>query len=67
MRDFEVQHTKRLHLIVARRDIAQFQHLHPVMTPGGTWKTSIRWAQGASTEFSQTSRPEARSASSRRT
>ena len=29
MRDFDVEHTKRMHLIVVRRDMTGFQHLHP--------------------------------------
>ena len=29
VRDFDVEHTKRMHLIVARRDLTGFQHLHP--------------------------------------
>src|SRR5687767_10230171 len=29
VRDFDVEHAKRMHLIVVRRDMAGFQHLHP--------------------------------------
>ena len=29
VRDFDVEHTKRMHLIVVRRDLTGFQHLHP--------------------------------------
>ena len=32
MRDFEVEHEKRMHLIVVRRDLTGFQHLHPAWT-----------------------------------
>jgi hypothetical protein len=39
--DFDVQHTKRMHLIVVRRDFAGFQHLHPTMTPDGTWQVPV--------------------------
>lgn len=35
--DFDVAHTKRMHVIVVRRDFAGFQHLHPTMEPDGTW------------------------------
>jgi hypothetical protein len=42
VRDFDVEHTKRMHLIVARRDLARFQHLHPTMDPEGTWTVSLR-------------------------
>ena len=41
VRDFEVEHEKRMHLIVARRDLTGFQHLHPTMRPDGTWTTRV--------------------------
>ena len=31
--DFDVEHTKRMHLIVVRRDLTGFQHLHPILRP----------------------------------
>ncbi|SNQ51876.1 Secreted protein [Frankia canadensis] len=34
---FDVEHDKRMHLIVVRRDGTGFQHVHPDMTPEGTW------------------------------
>ncbi len=37
VRDFDVEHTKRLHLIVVRRDMTGFQHLHPTQAADGTW------------------------------
>jgi hypothetical protein len=37
--DFEVEHEKRMHLIVVRRDGRGFQHLHPEMDRDGTWQT----------------------------
>ena len=36
MRDFDVEHEKRMHLIVARRDLTGFQHLHPTQAADGT-------------------------------
>jgi hypothetical protein len=42
VRDFDVEHTKRMHLIVARRDLTGFQHLHPTMNADGTWTTPLR-------------------------
>jgi hypothetical protein len=42
VRDFDVEHTKRMHLIVARRDLTGFQHLHPRMSADGTWSTPLR-------------------------
>jgi hypothetical protein len=40
--DFDVEHTKRLHLIVVRRDLTGFRHLHPAMGSDGTWRTRLR-------------------------
>jgi hypothetical protein len=37
VRHFDVEHTKRMHLIVVRRDMTGFQHLHPVQRADGTW------------------------------
>jgi hypothetical protein len=42
VRDFDVQHTKRMHVIVARRDLTGFQHLHPAIDAGGTWTVPVR-------------------------
>jgi hypothetical protein len=39
--DFDIEHTKRLHLIVVRRDMTDFQHLHPAMTAAGTWSVPL--------------------------
>jgi hypothetical protein len=41
VRDFDVEHTKRMHLIVVRRDMTGFQHLHPRQGPDGTWSVPI--------------------------
>jgi hypothetical protein len=41
VRDFQVEHEKRLHLIVVRRDGRGFQHLHPTMDANGTWTTPL--------------------------
>jgi hypothetical protein len=42
---FAVVHDKPLHLIVARRDLTGFQHLHPVMAPDGTWSVDLTLAE----------------------
>jgi hypothetical protein len=42
VRDFDVEHEKRMHLILARRDLTGFQHLHPDQAPDGTWTTQVR-------------------------
>ena len=36
--DFDEAHGERSHLIVARRDLTRFQHLHPRLDPDGTWR-----------------------------
>jgi hypothetical protein len=41
VRDFEIEHEKRMHLIVVRRDGSGFQHLHPTLDAEGTWSTPI--------------------------
>jgi hypothetical protein len=41
VRDFDVEHDRRMHLIVVRRDLTGFQHLHPKMTPYGTWSVPL--------------------------
>ena len=41
VRDFEVEHEKRMHLIVVRRDTRGFQHLHPTLGGDGTWRTPL--------------------------
>jgi Domain of unknown function (DUF4396) len=48
LRDFEVEHEKRMHLIVVRRDMVGFQHLHPEMATDGTWSTPIEIPQAGS-------------------
>jgi hypothetical protein len=42
VRDFDVEQTKRMHLIVVRRDLTGFQHLHPVQGENGVWSTPLR-------------------------
>jgi hypothetical protein len=42
VRDFDVEHTKRMHLIVVRRDLTGFQHLHPRQTADGEWSVPLR-------------------------
>jgi hypothetical protein len=41
VRDFDVAHERRMHLIVARRDLTGFQHLHPTQAADGTWTTDV--------------------------
>ena len=48
VRDFDVEHEKRMHLIVARRDLTGFQHLHPEQTSDGTWTTDVALGEAGS-------------------
>jgi hypothetical protein len=61
VRDFDVEHTKRMHLIVARRDLTGFQHLHPTMNADGTWTTPLRLSTAGSyrlfADFSHDDKP----------
>jgi hypothetical protein len=41
VRDFELAHERRMHLIVVRRDGRGFQHLHPQMDADGTWHVEL--------------------------
>jgi hypothetical protein len=44
---YDVEHGKRLHLIVVRRDLTGYQHVHPRLDPGsGTWSTEVDLAPG---------------------
>lgn len=38
VRDLDVAHGRKLHLIVVRRDLTHFRHLHPRMSADGTWR-----------------------------
>lgn len=45
--DFDVVHAKRLHLIVVRRDLTGFHHVHPVLDEqSGTWSVPVDLAPG---------------------
>ena len=45
VRRFDVEHTKRMHLIVVRRDLSGFQHLHPRLLSDDTWTTPLTLPQ----------------------
>jgi hypothetical protein len=38
---FAVVHDKPMHLIVVRRDLSGYQHLHPTMASDGSWRVPI--------------------------
>jgi hypothetical protein len=46
VRDFELEHEKRMHMIVVRRDTARFQHLHPALGADGTWTARADFSAG---------------------
>ncbi len=48
VRDFDVEHEKRMHLILARRDLTGFQHLHPTQGPDGVWSARVQLADAGS-------------------
>jgi len=39
--EYTEEHDKDLHLIVVRRDLSGFQHVHPTMAPDGTWSIPL--------------------------
>jgi hypothetical protein len=41
VREFEIEHEKRMHFIVVRRDLTGFQHLHPQLGSDGVWRTQL--------------------------
>jgi hypothetical protein len=41
VRDFEVEHEKRMHVIVVRRDGQGFQHVHPDLGDDGVWRVGL--------------------------
>jgi len=48
VRDFDAEHERRMHLIVARRDLATFQHLHPEQQADGSWAVPLRLDEAGS-------------------
>jgi hypothetical protein len=48
VRDYDVTHERRMHLILARRDLTGFQHLHPTLAADGTWSTAVRLPRAGS-------------------
>ena len=39
--DYTEAHEKDLHLIVVRRDLSQFQHVHPALSGDGVWSVDL--------------------------
>lgn len=44
--DFDEQHDRAMHLMVVRRDLTHYRHLHPSMGADGTWSASLTFAEG---------------------
>jgi hypothetical protein len=42
VRDFDVGHERRMHLIVVRRDLTGYRHLHPEADRTGRWTVRVR-------------------------
>jgi hypothetical protein len=38
---YQTEHDKVLHLIAVRRDLTDFQHVHPVLDASGTWSVQL--------------------------
>ena len=38
----DVEHTKRMHVIVVRRDMTGFQHVHPTQRADGSWSVPVQ-------------------------
>ncbi|MEU0514522.1 MULTISPECIES: hypothetical protein [Amycolatopsis] len=45
---YDVEHEKRMHLIVVRRDTSGFQHVHPELGADGTWTVPLDLPAGGS-------------------
>src|SRR5918994_1233794 len=41
VRDFDEQHEERMHLMVVRRDLIHYQHLHPSLGTDGAWSVPL--------------------------
>lgn len=48
VRDFDVEHTKRMHVILVRRDLTGFQHVHPTQVADGSWRIPATLADAGS-------------------
>ena len=46
VRGFDEEHEAPLHLIVVRRDLTGYQHLHPEMDAAGTWSVPLELPRG---------------------
>ncbi|NEM05558.1 hypothetical protein [Geodermatophilus normandii] len=44
---YDTVHEQDLHLVVVRRDLTGYQHVHPVLAPDGTWTTTVALEPGS--------------------
>ncbi len=42
---YKAQHDKLLHLVIARSDLAHFQHIHPNLGADGTWRIPVTFPE----------------------
>ncbi len=45
VRDFDEQHGRAMHLMVVRRDLSHYRHLHPSMDVDGTWSAPLTFPE----------------------
>jgi hypothetical protein len=45
VKDYLLSHEKELHLIVVRRDLSEFQHVHPKRAADGSWSVPLEFAE----------------------
>ena len=45
VRAFDEQHDRAMHLMVVRRDLTHYRHLHPSMAADGTWTAPLKFAE----------------------
>jgi hypothetical protein len=48
LRAFEVEHERRMHLIIVRRDGRGFQHVHPALGDDGVWRVMLTLSEAGS-------------------
>ncbi|MBJ7329059.1 MAG: hypothetical protein JHC95_04120 [Solirubrobacteraceae bacterium] len=48
VRAYDLEHERRMHVIVVRRDLRGFQHIHPRLAADGTWRAPLTIAEPGS-------------------
>lgn len=44
--EFQVKHTKQMHLVAVRDDLGAYLHIHPVVNADGVWETPVNFPTG---------------------